>query len=179
MRSSRHVPLHIEITMKSIFLFLLQFCLLILLAYTKPTIATDYPTAPTWQLKTQSGENISLADYKGKPVILHFWATWCPYCKRLQPKLVELEKKYQDSGIKIVAISFNEDDGAMPQDEINARGYDFITAVNGEPAVELYGVRGTPTTFFINRQGKAVYKSTSSSTKNPKLEQAVQEIIKP
>jgi len=141
--------------------------------------SADYPTAPDWQLKTQSGNSISLSDYKGKPVILHFWATWCPYCKKLQPKLVELEKKYQDSGIKIVSISFNEDEGALPQDEIEARGYDFITAVNGESAVELYGVKGTLTTFFINRQGKAVYKSTSSDITNPKLELAVKEIIKP
>ena len=139
----------------------------------------EYPTAPAWQLKTQSGEKISLSDYQGKPIILHFWATWCPYCKKLQPKLVELEKKYKSSGVEIVSISFNEDDGAMPQDEIKARGYDFITAVNGEPVVKLYGVRGTPTTFFINRQGKAVYKSTSSDIHNPKLALAVQEIIKP
>jgi thiol-disulfide isomerase/thioredoxin len=137
------------------------------------------PTAPAWQLKTQSGENISLSDYQGKPIILHFWATRCPYCKKLQPKLVELEKKYQDSGIQIVSISFNEDEGTKPQDEIKARGYNFITAVDGEPVVKLYGVKGTPTTFFINRQGKAIYKSTSSDVSNPELELAVQEIIKP
>ena len=153
--------------------------LLISIMITFSAISAEHPTAPAWQLKTQAGENISLSDYQGKPVILHFCATWCPYCKKLQPKLVELEKKYQDSGIKIVAISFNQDDDTMPQDEIKARGYDFITAVNGEPVVKLYGVRGTPTTFFINRQGRVVYKSTSSDTKNPKLEQAVKEIIKP
>tara|TARA_R110001583_G_scaffold1152_15_gene9590 strand:- start:13 stop:513 length:501 start_codon:yes stop_codon:yes gene_type:complete len=141
--------------------------------------SADYPTAPAWQLKTQAGKAISLSDYHGKPVILHFWATWCPYCKKLQPKLVELVQKYKESGIEIVAISFNEDEGAQPQDEIQARGYDFITAVNGEPVVKLYGVRGTPTTFFINRQGKAIYKSTSSDISNPKLELAVKEIIKP
>lgn len=140
--------------------------------------STDFPTAPAWQLNTQNGEKISLADYQGKPVILHFWATWCPYCKKLQPKLVALEKKYQESGIKIVAISFNEDEGALPQDEIKARGYDFITAVNGESVAAVYGVRGTPTTFFINRQGQAIYKSTSSDINNPKLELAIKEIIK-
>ncbi len=141
--------------------------------------SADYPTAPAWQLKTQTGKIISLSDYQGKPVILHFWATWCPYCKKLQPKLVELEQRYQESGIKIVSISFNEDEGALPQDEIQARGYDFITAVNGEPVVKLYGVRGTPTTFFINRQGKVIYKSTSSDINNPNLALAVKEIIKP
>lgn len=141
--------------------------------------SAEYPTAPTWQLKTQAGKNISLSDYQGQPVILHFWATWCPYCKKLQPKLVELEQKYKASGIEIVSISFNEDEGTLPQDEIVARGYEFITAVNGEAAVELYGVKGTPTTFFINRQGKVVYKSTSSDINNPQLEQATKEIIKP
>jgi len=154
--------------------------LLTLLLWTIPnTFAKGSPTAPPWQLSTQSGETISLSDYQGKPVILHFWATWCPYCKKLQPKLVELEKKYQSSGIKIVSISFNEDDDATPQDEIKKRGYDFITAVKGESVVKMYGVRGTPTTFFINRQGKAIYKSTSSDVNNPKLELAVQQIIKP
>jgi len=154
--------------------------LFILLFWTISNVtAESFPTAPAWQLSTQAGERITLSDYKGKPVILHFWATWCPYCKKLQPKLVELEKKYQSSGIQIVSISFNEDDDARPQDEIKNRGYDFITAVNGELVANKYGVRGTPTTFFINRQGQAIYKSTSSNVNNPKLELAVQEIIKP
>jgi len=152
---------------------------ILLLCHIPNAMAEGFPTAPPWQLTTQAGKTISLSDYQGKPVILHFWATWCPYCKKLQPKLVELEKKYQSTGIKIVSISFNEDDGATPQDEINKRGYDFITAVKGELVAKQYGVRGTPTTFFINRQGKAIYKSTSSNVNNPKLELAVQEIIKP
>lgn len=156
-----------------------QFLLLISIMWVFSANSTDFPTAPAWKLSTQNGESISLSDYQGKPVILHFWATWCPYCKKLQPKLVELEQKYQESGIEIIAISFNEDDDALPQDEIKARGYDFITAVNGDSVAAVYGVRGTPTTFFINRQGKAIYKSTSADISNPKLELAVKEIIKP
>jgi len=134
--------------------------------------------APNWQLQSQAGKNISLADYQGQPVILHFWATWCPYCKKLQPKLVELEEKYKNTGIKIVSISFNEDEGAMPQDSIKERGYNFITAVNGDEVAEKYGVKGTPTTFFINRHGVVIFKSTSSNIEDPRLELAVQEIIK-
>lgn len=126
-----------------------------------------------WQLKTQNGETISLNQYQGKPIILHFWATWCPYCKRLQPKLVELQEKYKSSGVEIVAISFNEDDGAMPQDELNSRGYHFITAVNGDSVATLYGVRGTPTTLFINRTGKIIYNTSSSDVNNPKLDLAL------
>ena len=135
--------------------------------------------APNWTLKTQAGKSISLADYQGKPVILHFWATWCPYCKKLQPKLVELTEKYKNTGIEIVAISFSEDEGAKPQDSITQRGYQFITGVEGEKVAKLYDVKGTPTTFFINRSGQVVFKSTSSNINDPKLELAVKEIIKP
>ncbi len=136
------------------------------------------PHDPAWQLKTQTGEKISSAQFEGQAIILHFWATWCPYCKKLQPKLAELEEKYQQQGVKVVAISFNEDDGALPQDELASRGYHFPTAVNGDQVAIIYGVRGTPTTFFINKNNQVIFKSTSSDTSDPRLELAVKEIIK-
>ena len=135
------------------------------------------PQAPDWQLSTQSGDTISSAQFEGQATILHFWATWCPYCKVLQPKLIELEKKYQQQGVKLVAISFNEDDGALPQDELTARGYSFPTAVNGDEVAMLYGVKGTPTTYFINKNNQVIFKYTSSDTSDPRLELAVKEII--
>jgi thiol-disulfide isomerase/thioredoxin len=135
--------------------------------------------AEDWKLLTQDKQPISLADYKGQPVILHFWATWCPYCKKLQPKLVELQEKYKASGVEIVAISFNEDDDALPQDSITNRGYTFKTAVNGDKVAKTYGVRGTPTTLFIDRKGKIIFKSTSSNVEDPRLDLAMKEIIKP
>lgn len=134
--------------------------------------------AKPWQLKTQSGEVISLEQYKGKPIILHFWATWCPYCKKLQPTLVELQKKYQAQGVELVSISFNEDEGALPQNEINRRGYSFLTAVMGEDVAELYGVNGTPTTFFINRKNEIIWKTSSSDKTDPRFDLALKEIIK-
>jgi len=139
---------------------------------------TVAPQAPAWQLKTQSGDTISSAQFDGQATILHFWATWCPYCKVLQPKLAELEKKYQQQGVKLVAISFNEDDGALPQDELVARGYSFPTAVHGDEVAILYGVSGTPTTFFINKHKQVIFKYTSSDTSDPRLELALQEIVK-
>jgi cytochrome c biogenesis protein CcmG/thiol:disulfide interchange protein DsbE len=140
--------------------------------------STVAPQAPVWQLKTQSGDTISSGQFDGQATILHFWATWCPYCKVLQPKLVELEKKYQQQGVKLVAISFNEDDGALPQDELTARGYSFPTAVNGDEVAIIYGVKGTPTTYFINKSNQVIFKYTSSDTSDPRLELAVKEIVK-
>jgi cytochrome c biogenesis protein CcmG, thiol:disulfide interchange protein DsbE len=54
-----------------------------------------------------------------------------PYCKKVQPTLVELQKKYQSKGVELVSISFNEDGDAKPQDELKSRGYSLITAVMG------------------------------------------------
>ena len=139
---------------------------------------TVAPQAPAWQLKTQSGDIISSTQFDGQGIILHFWATWCPYCKVLQPKLVELEKKYQQQGVKVVAISIHEDDDALPQDELTARGYSFPAAVNGDEVATLYGVKGTPTTFFINKKNQVIFKYTSSDTSDPRLELAVKEIVK-
>ena len=134
--------------------------------------------AKPWQLTTQSGEAISLAQYQNRPVILHFWATWCSYCKKIQPSLDALQKKYQAQGVALIAISFNEDEGTLPQDEINRRGYDFITAVNGEAVAKLYDIAGTPTTFFINRKNEIIFKTSSSNPSDPRFDLALQQIIK-
>lgn len=157
--------------------FLLTFTLLTMSAHAEEPITA--PQAPAWQLKMQNDEAITSAQFEGQATILHFWATWCPYCKKLQPKLVELAKAYQKQGVKIVAISFNEDEGALPQDELSSRGYHFPTAINGNQVAMRYGVKGTPTTFFINRDNQVIFKYTSSNTSDPRLELAVKEIIKP
>ena len=99
-----------------------------------------------------SKQSISLSDYKNKPLILRFWATWCPYCEKLQPKLVELQQKDKASNVKIVAISFNEDDGTLPQNHLTERSYTYRAAVNGDKVAHKYGVQRTPTTFFINNK---------------------------
>ena len=141
------------------------------------SLGENASVAPAWQLKTQSGNAISLADYKGKPVILHFWATWCPYCKKQQPQLVAYQKNNPKQDIKIVAISINEDAGAKPQDSIIERGFDVITAVDGDDVARMYGVRGTPTTFFINRAGKVVARVSSSAPDSPEIEFAVDAML--
>ena len=80
--------------------------------------------------------------------------------------------------MKVVAISFNEDEGALPQDDISSRGFDFITAVNGAEVATLYGVRGTPTTFFIDKQNNVIYKSSNSSISKEQLEIIAKKMIK-
>ena len=165
---------------KGIFLFLL----LVLISQfsfavgSEPSAKTELKMAPQWSLFDAEGNEVKSSDFKGKPLIIHFWATWCPYCKKLQPGLDKLYKKYHDQGLQMIAISLREDEGAKPQDELIARGMSFKTLINGDKvAMEKFFARGTPTTFFINAQGQVVVATRLSDPDDPRLEQVVKSIL--
>lgn len=61
--------------------------------------------APAFIAENLSGENVSLSSFKGKPVILNFWATWCPYCRKERPYLNLLHREYKDKGLVIISVS--------------------------------------------------------------------------
>ena len=134
--------------------------------------------AADFSLKTSTGKQISLADYQGQVVVIHFWATWCPYCKKLHPELNRLAKQYKDKNVNFIAISIWEDEGADPQGVINERGHKFETLINGDEITKLYGVNGTPTTVFIDAKGIVVGKSTQSDPDIPFWEKAFEALSK-
>jgi thiol-disulfide isomerase/thioredoxin len=134
--------------------------------------------APSWSLYDAEGNLVSSKDFAGKPLIIHFWATWCPYCKKLQPGLDRLFEKYQDQGLQMIAISLLEEEGAKPQETLTARGMSFKTLVGGDSvAMEKFFVRGTPTTFFINAKGQVVVATRLSDPNDPRLEQVVKSLM--
>lgn len=89
---------------------------------------------------------MSWESLQGKPLILHFWATWCPYCKKLQPGLEKVHTKYASQGLQLIGVSFREDPGTFPQTVLEERGHQFTTLVEGEEVAKLFGVSVTPTT---------------------------------
>ncbi|WP_232283292.1 TlpA family protein disulfide reductase [Paraglaciecola sp. T6c] len=140
--------------------------------------AAPLKMAPNWSLQDADGNQVSSTDFAGKPLIIHFWATWCPYCKKLQPGLERLYVKYQQQGLQMIAISLREDEDAKPQEALNARGMTFKTLVNGDQvAMDKFYVRGTPTTFFINAKGQVVVATQLSDPHDPRLEQVVKSIL--
>lgn len=126
--------------------------------------------APQFVLPAADGTLVSLKDFRGKPLVLHFWATWCPYCKKVQPGLQALEDAHGEQGLVVIGISFREDPGAEPQSVLEARGINFMTLVDGDETAAMYGVKGTPTTYFINREGVIVGKTHTSSPDDPVLQ---------
>ncbi len=151
---------------------------ILLFAVTGLAVAQDKDKLfPEWQVATQSGGSISSQDFAGKPLILHFWATWCPYCKKLQPGLERLSRDYGAQGLQVVAISFNEDPGTRPQDVLESRGHSFITGVEGDKVAAKLGVTGTPTTFFIFADGRVLGMTRNSNPDDPNMEKAVQILL--
>ncbi len=126
--------------------------------------------APHFVLPDASGQLVSLKDFRGQPLVVHFWATWCPYCKKVQPGLQALADKHAPQGLVLIGISFREDRGVAPQAVLESRGHRFTTLVEGDEVAEMYGVRGTPTTVFIDARGTVVGATHTSDPADPILE---------
>jgi len=114
--------------------------------------------APDFTLRDLSGRNVSLSDYKGKVVLLEFWATWCPPCKAEMPSMNTLYKEIRAKGFEIVAVS--TDNSLSPIKEFLAKSrVDFIVLFDEKKAVSReYKVFSMPTTFLIDRKGFIVEK---------------------
>jgi cytochrome c biogenesis protein CcmG, thiol:disulfide interchange protein DsbE len=128
------------------------------------------PSKANWCLLDDNGNLTSSNQFNGTPYILHFWATWCPYCKKLQPGIKRLQAQFD---IKVVAISWSEDDGAKPGQELKARGLDFISLIEGDMLASVFAVKSTPITYVIDKDGEPIYMTNSSDPINPDLIQAV------
>ena len=120
--------------------------------------------APAWKLKNLEGKDVSFADFKGKVVVIDFWATWCGPCRMEIPGYVELQKKYGKDGLVIVGIAYNESKGAAHVKSFAEKnGMNYIIVMGDEGVAEAFGgIEGIPTTFLINREGRIVHKKVGS-----------------
>jgi len=115
----------------------------------------DRKVAPDFTLKDASGASVKLSDYKGKVVILDFWATWCGPCKIEIPWFMEFEQEYKDRGFAVVGVSMDEDGWAAVKPYIEARKINYRILLGNDHVGDLYGgVDSLPTTFLIDRTGR-------------------------
>ncbi len=122
------------------------------------TNIAQHPLAPEFSLPELSGPMLTLSSYRGKVVLLDFWATWCDPCREEIPHFVEFQNKYQGKGLQIVGISM--DDGPEPvRDFYQSFHMNYPVAMGNARIGELYGgVLGLPITFLIGRDGRIVAK---------------------
>jgi cytochrome c biogenesis protein CcmG/thiol:disulfide interchange protein DsbE len=123
--------------------------------------------APGFTLPSVTGGSKSLADYRGKVVMLNFWATWCGPCKREIPDFIEMQEALRDDGLEIVGVSLDqpgEESNVAQFVRQNGINYDVLHG-NGEIAQAYGGVRSIPTTFLLDREGNIVSSKVGLQSK--------------
>ncbi len=135
--------------------------------------------APAFTLEDLSGKKVSLADYKGKAVLVNFWATWCAPCKIETPWLVDLRNQYASQGFEILGVS-TEGDG-VGKDDMAAWNKDkqmiaksvqqlkmpYPVLIDGDSISDQYGgLDQLPTSFFLDRNGTVVAAQLGLTSKS-------------
>jgi peroxiredoxin len=130
-----------------------------------PSAAASAPTglgkpAPDFTLQSTDGKTLHLSDFRGKAVVVNFWATWCQPCKIEIPWFVELQKQYGPQGLQILGISADEDTSAEDLDKFAKDiGINYPVLLRKEEVEQAYGgIVGLPVTIYVDRDGKVVDK---------------------
>ena len=111
--------------------------------------------APDFTLTALAGGNMQLSTLRGKPVILNFWATWCPPCRAEMPELEALWQRYRDDGLLLIGVDQGENAATVEQFARGVVGTTFPLLLDTNQAVgRAYGVRALPTTVFIDAEGR-------------------------
>ncbi len=138
----------------------------------------DENKAPDFTLSNLKGEDVSLSDYKGKVVIIDFWATWCPPCRKGIPDLISLQDQYKDK-VAVIGISLDrENTKAGVPDFVDKMGINYpVVFFNDQVINDFGGVSAIPTTFIIDQKGNIVKKIIGLYPKS-EYEQVVKELVK-
>jgi thiol-disulfide isomerase/thioredoxin len=128
--------------------------------------------APDWTLKDTEGKEHTLSKYRGKIVIMDFWATWCPPCREAMPGVQKLHEKFKDRGV--VAFGMNCWESADPATYMKENGFTYTTLVQADPVAQAYQVSGIPTFYVIGPDGRVLFSFVGF---DPSLEERIGQII--
>ena len=121
------------------------------------TRITQATVAPDFSLESLDGKNMRLSDWRGKAVLLNFWATWCGPCKIEMPWFVELQRQYGPEGLQIVGVAMDDASREDIAKFAKEMGVNYPILLGKEAVGDAYGgVPAMPESFFIGRDGKVV-----------------------
>jgi len=110
--------------------------------------------APAFSLPDLDGNRVELSQFKGKVLVIDFWATWCPPCREAIPELIAMKKKYGPRGFDIVGISMDENPARVVPPFIEHYGINYpVVMADTQVPSDFGGIYGLPTTFIVDRDG--------------------------
>jgi len=121
-------------------------------------VHNDRKSAPEFTLTDANGSKVKLADYRGKVVLLNFWATWCGPCQVEIPWFQDFEKQYKSRGFEVLGVSMDEDGWSAVKPYIAEHKLNYRVLLGDDSVSQLYGgLDALPTTFIIDRDGKFAF----------------------
>ncbi len=123
--------------------------------------------APDFELDDVDGNKVSLSSFRGKnPVLLVFWASWCPYCVKEIPDLKKLDSKYKDKGLKIIGVNVRENPKAV-SNFVKKKAVDYTVVMDRDGSVSSsYKVLGIPTNVLIDKEGAIAHNQNALPDNN-------------
>src|SRR5215469_16841463 len=116
--------------------------------------ASERKIAPELGLEDSVGKQANLRDYRGKVVVLDFWATWCHGCKEEIPWFAEFQRKYGEQGLHVVGVSLDEDGWKVVKPFIKAMSVPYRIVLGNQSTAKAYAIEQMPDTFLIDRKGR-------------------------
>ena len=134
--------------------------------------------APAWKLQDLDGKTVSSDDFKGKVVILDFWATWCPPCRAEIPGLIDLQKAYGKQGLMVVGVSVDQGGTDVIKPFVEKFGMNYPVLVADDKVQQAFGgFDAIPVTLVIDRQGRIV-KRHLGLTEKDEFEAEIKPLLK-
>ena len=134
--------------------------------------------APDFALKSADGKTYELSKFRGKVVIVNFWATWCGPCRREIPDFIQLYKTYKVQGLEIIGISVDQDGWESVTPYMKESGINYPIVMQDEKVVANYGnFGGIPTTFIVDGKGTIVFEHSGVMTR-AQLEVRIKPLLK-
>jgi len=154
----------------------LLLCVIVLLfgCTNKSERATD--AASDFKLQDLEGKTVKLSEFKGKPVLLDFWATWCPPCRASIPGIEKLHKSYGGKGLVVLGISLDQGGWDSVKDFVTESGITYTVLKGTDDVATKYNVRTIPMLVIVDKEGK-IYKRYLGFGDDDQLDKDVRSVL--
>jgi cytochrome c biogenesis protein CcmG/thiol:disulfide interchange protein DsbE len=139
--------------------------------------AKSRKTAPAFVLKDASGETARLNNYRGKVLVLDFWATWCTGCKKEIPWFSEFQRNYGAKGFAVVGVAMDEEGWKVVKPFLAETRVPYRMLLGDQATADHYGIKSLPDTFLIDRRGRIAVAYRARLVDKQELEASIQTVL--